>query len=166
MDSPETWRWIWLAAAMAFTVGEMATAGSFFLLPFGVGALAASLLAFLGVNVGWTWVAFVGVSALGLAALYPLRKRLDRGEPQDGIGARRLLGQAATVLEDVPGGPAETGLVRVGREEWRAESLEGRPIPAGTVVKVVEVRGTRVVVFAQPSLETENPAVPGDEKGV
>jgi membrane protein implicated in regulation of membrane protease activity len=166
MDSPETWRWIWLAAAMAFTVGEMATAGSFFLLPFGLGALVASILAFVGVDVGWTWVAFIGVSGIGLAALYPLRKRLDRGEPQDGIGARRLLGQAAAVLEVIPGGPAETGLVRVGREEWRAESLDGQPIAAGTLVKVVEVRGTRVVVYPQPALGTENPAAPGEEKGV
>ncbi len=40
--SSETWRWIWLGAAVAFTVGEIAVAGSFFLLPFAAGALAAT----------------------------------------------------------------------------------------------------------------------------
>jgi membrane protein implicated in regulation of membrane protease activity len=152
MDDPATWRWIWLVAAVLFTVGEVASAGSTFLLPFGIGAAVASVLAFLGVGLGWEWAAFVGVSVAVLAGLFPLRKRLDREDPQDGIGARRLLGQAGTVLQELPAGPAETGLVRVGREEWRAESLDGSAIPAGTIVKVVEVRGTRVVVFPQAAV--------------
>jgi membrane protein implicated in regulation of membrane protease activity len=84
---------------------------------------------------------------VGLA--YPLRRRLDREQPQDGIGSRRLVGEAGTVLELVPGTPTASGLVRVGREEWRAESADGRPIEPGTTVKVVEVKGTRVVVFPQ-----------------
>jgi len=89
------------------------------------------------------------VSAAGVGLAYPLRHRLDRDQPQDGIGSRRLVGQAATVLELVSGGAVDSGLVRVGREEWRAESADGQPIPAGTTVKVVDVRGTRVVVFPQ-----------------
>jgi membrane protein implicated in regulation of membrane protease activity len=146
MDDPEVWRWVWLVAAFVFAGGEIATAGSFFLLPFSAGALVAALLAFLGVNVTVELVAFLAVSAACLAALYPLRRRLDRAEPQDGIGARRLLGQPALVLADVAGTDLP-GMVRVGHEEWRAESLDGTPIAAGSRVKVVEVRGTRVVVF-------------------
>ena len=34
MDSPDTWQWIWLVTAVALAIGEMSTAGSFFLLPF------------------------------------------------------------------------------------------------------------------------------------
>jgi membrane-bound ClpP family serine protease len=41
----------------------------------------------------------------------------------------------------------------VGREQWRAESLDGSPIPEGAFVKVVEVRGTRLIVHPQSSLE-------------
>ncbi len=147
MDDPDAWRWVWLVAAFVFAGGEILTGGSFFLLPFSAGALVASLLAFLGVGVAIEVIAFLAVSALCLAALYPLRRRLDRAVPdQNGIGARRLLGEQAKVLVDVPGAH-ELGLVLVGREQWRAESLDGNPIPSGTSVKVVEVRGTRVVVF-------------------
>lgn len=153
MESPELWRWIWLIATVLFVVGEIASAGTFFLLPFGIGAAVAALLAFFGVGVGWEWLAFIGVSAVSLGALYPLRKRLDQEAPQDGIGSRRLLGEQATVLEALPAGPGETGMVRVGREEWRAESLDGSAIPTGSIVKVVDVRGTHVVVFPQPTLE-------------
>ena len=43
---PEVWRWIWLATAATFIVGEIAMTGAFFLLPFGVGAAAATAVAF------------------------------------------------------------------------------------------------------------------------
>ena len=109
--------------------------------------MVAAILAFLGVGVGWEWLAFVVVSGASLACLYPLRHRLDRSRPAEGIGSRRLIGQPALVLQDIPGGPAELGLVRVGREEWRAESRDGRPLPAGTNARVIDVQGTRVIVW-------------------
>jgi membrane protein implicated in regulation of membrane protease activity len=151
MDEPETWRWIWLVAAMAFGVGEMATAGSFFLIPFAIGGLVAAALAFAGAGVGVEWLAFVGVSVGALAALRPLARRFDR-EPTEGIGSKRLIGQDAVVLEEIPDGPNELGLVRVHREEWRAETIDGHALAAGTRVKVVEQRGTRLVVHRPAEL--------------
>ena len=147
MESPEVCRWIWLATSVTFVAGEMATPGIFFLLPFGLGAAVACISAFLGLALGLEWLLFVGVSAAAFAALWPLRERLDRGEPVQGIGARRLIGEPAKVLDAIPGGHAETGLVRVGREEWRAETVDGRAVEAGRAVKVVEVRGTRLIVW-------------------
>jgi membrane protein implicated in regulation of membrane protease activity len=156
VDSPETWRWIWLGAGVIFLLGEMHFFGSFFLLPFAIGAFVAAILAFLGVGLGWEWLAFLVVSLGSLACLYPLRHRLDRSRPVEGIGSRRLIGQPAVVLETVPGGPAsELGLVRVGREEWRAESRDGRPLQVGTNVRVIDVQGTRVIVW--PVDEIANP---------
>jgi membrane protein implicated in regulation of membrane protease activity len=146
MESPEFWRWVWLVAAVVFALGEMSTAGSFFLLPFALGALLAAILAFLGVDVAIEWLAFVAISGGSFAALRPLAKRLDRDEPTAGIGSRRLIGEQGVVLEDIPGGRHELGLARIGREEWRAESVDERPIPAGSRVRVVDVSGTRVVV--------------------
>ena len=146
MDQPETWRWIWLVAAVVFAIGEMAQAGTFFLAPFAVGAAVAAVLAFADIGITAEWAAFVGVSVATFASLRPLARKLDRGEPSDGIGSRRLIGQAATVLEPIPAGQHQLGLVRVHREEWRAETVDGSPAPAGAVVQVVEQRGTRLVV--------------------
>lgn len=147
MSSPDDWRWVWLVAAIGFTVGEMAAPGSFFLLPFGIGAGLAAVAAFAGVNVALEWAVFVVVSVVALAGLRVVSRRIDRPGPLEGVGARRLIGQVATVTEDVPPAPHTGGLVRIGGEEWRAESSHGDAIAAGTVVKVVEVRGTRVVVW-------------------
>lgn len=148
MDDPEFWRWVWLSAAVVFGLGEMTSPGSFFLAPFAVGAAVAALLAFAGAAVGLTWVVFVVVSLGTFVGLRPLANRLDAagGNPR-GVGARRLVGEEGLILDHVPAGPDEMGLVRVGREEWRAQSSDGQAIPKDTRVTVVEVRGTRVVVF-------------------
>lgn len=146
MDEPETWRWIWLALATLFAVGEMASAGTFFLAPFALGAAVAAVLAFADVGLALEWLAFVGISAGAFAGLRPLARRLDRAEPTEGIGSKRLIGQPATVLQAIPPGLHELGIVRVHREEWRAETLDGSPVDIGAVVQVVEQRGTRLVV--------------------
>lgn len=146
MDEPETWRWIWLAATAAFAIGEMASAGTFFLAPFAIGAGVAAILAFADVGLAPEWLAFLVVSGGTFASFRPLARRLDQGQPTEGIGSRRLIGQQATVLEEIPAGHHELGLVRVHREEWRAETVDGSGAPAGAVVQVVEQRGTRLVV--------------------
>jgi membrane protein implicated in regulation of membrane protease activity len=156
MDSPDTWIWIWLVAAFVFAAGEMASPGSFFLLPFAVGALVASALAFAGVGLIGTWSAFIGMSLATLVAMRPLARRLDQADVDHGIGARRLVGQAATVIQEIPG-TGELGLVRVQREDWRAESLDGTAIAAGTAVRVAEVVGTRVLVVPVDSSSHTRP---------
>lgn len=143
--SPETWRWVWLLAAAGLTVGELFT-GSFFLLPFAIGAAVAAATAFAGMPIGIEWAAFVAISAVASYFLIPLGRRLDRAHPQTGIGGNRLVGLEAVVLKDIPAGPSATGTIRVEREEWRAESMLGVPIPAGSTVLVRRIDGTRLVV--------------------
>jgi membrane protein implicated in regulation of membrane protease activity len=97
----------------------------------------------------------VGVSLAVLVALRPLAHRLNRSVDDTGIGSRRLLGQAAVVLREIPVG--DVGLVRVDREEWRAQSTDGSAIPTGTAVRVADVQGTRVIVAAVDQLSTSAP---------
>jgi membrane protein implicated in regulation of membrane protease activity len=156
MDSPEDWRWVWIIATAVFAIGELTSPGSFFLLPFAIGALVATVLAFLDVNIVIEWLVFVGVSLAVLAALRPVARRLNRSVDDSGVGSRRLLGQAAVVLRQIPAG-GDVGLVRVDREEWRAQSTDGSAIPPGTAVRVADVQGTRVIVAAVDQLSTSAP---------
>lgn len=162
MDSPEQWRLVWAVTAAVFAVGEMATPGSFFMAPFAVGALVAAILAFAGVSVAVEWIVFLVVSVITLAALRPLARRLDRNALDHGVGSRRLTGSRATVVGDIPGG-TDLGLVRIDREEWRAQSSDGTPIPAGTTVRVAEVQGTRVIVAFDtgPAVDSAPPDIDG-----
>ena len=52
----------------------------------------------------------------------------------------------AVVIGEIPGGTHGTGMVRIEREEWRAESIDGSPIDVGAQVEVLRVDGTRLVV--------------------
>lgn len=140
----DEWLVIWLAAAVFFAVGEMTSPGSFFLLPFAVGAAAASLGSLIGVGLLLEWVVFLVISCGALLALRPLARRLDRDGEDHGIGARRLIGQSAVITQTVPEG--DLGIARVQREDWRAESLDGSAIPEGTRVRISDLQGTRVVV--------------------
>jgi len=146
-SSPETWRWIWLVVTLVFLVGELSVAGSFFLIPFAVGALLAGVSAFAGAPLPLEWGLFLAGSVLSFAALRPLSGRLDRRTPLSRVGANRWVGREGYVLTDIPGGAASTGRIRLDREEWRAESLTGHPIRAGSTVLVSRVDGTRLVVM-------------------
>ena len=145
LSDAETWRWIWLIAAVVFAVGEISIAGSFFLAPFAIGAAVAAILAFAGADLDAQWISFLVVSAVLLAAMRPLARRLDKTPHVPGVGAQRQLGQHATVLEAIDG-PHDHGLVLFGGERWRADSATGAPIAVGTTVLITQVRGTRVVV--------------------
>jgi membrane protein implicated in regulation of membrane protease activity len=148
VDDPDLWQWVWLGAALVFGLGEMASPGSFFLAPFAVGAACAAVAALLGAATGLSWLVFIIVSLVAFAALRPLARRLDAvgGNPL-GVGAQRLVGEQGLVLTDIPAGIDEVGLIRVGREEWRAQSPDGSAIPKDSQVVIAEVRGTRVVVY-------------------
>ena len=145
MDEPESWRWFWLAATVFFAISEIVVPGTFFMISFAIGAFVACVLAFLDVNVGLEWLAFLVVSAIALAALVPIGRRVNSNS-QGSVGATRWAGRRAVVLREIPAGVNATGLVRVEREEWRAESSDGASIPAGTDVEVIRVDGTRLIV--------------------
>ena len=142
---PEVWRWIWLATAATFIIGEIATA-AFFLLPFGVGAAAATAVAFAGANATWQWLAFVLVSVAAFAGVRPLARRMKRGGNPGGVGADRLVGETGVVVTDLSPDPEHLGTVRIGREEWHAETPDRGHLPAGTSGEVVRIEGTRAVV--------------------
>ena len=159
LNDAETWRWIWLGAIVLFAVGELSVPGSFFMLSFAIGAAVADALAFAGSGMSVQWLAFVVVAGAALAVLVPLRRRLDRSTAHAKVGATRWSGRVGTVLADIPPGPHETGLVRIEREQWRAESSDSAAVPVGTLVTVLRVDGTRLIVV--PCAETEAAAHSG-----
>lgn len=146
----EIWFWVWVLLAAILFIAEIFTA-TFFLLPFGIGAAVAALLEYLGVSVGWQWVAFILVSAIALVVLRRYGDRLTH-EPPIRTGVDRLLGKSGVVLEQIVPNSAE-GRVRIEREEWRADSIDDAIVPVGTTVTVVRVDGTHLIVR------------PGDDRG-
>lgn len=142
VEDIEVWRWVWLGAAVVLGIGEMITAG-LFMLPFAVGAVVAGILAFFEVAVWVQIVVFLGVS---IAALWGLRSFAWReAEPTYPVGAKRYVDAIGTVVEPVDR-IAGTGRVRVETEQWSATTDLDGVIETNTEVRVVDVRGARLVV--------------------
>jgi membrane protein implicated in regulation of membrane protease activity len=135
--------WAWMILAALFIVGEIFTAG-FFLLPIGLGAAFAGLVALLGGNTTWQWVVFVISSFVLFLVSRRFAQKITKEQPP-GIGADRSIGQECIVLERIDN-LHDTGRVRMGKEEWRAESDGDDPIEKGVKVIVTKLSGTHLVV--------------------
>ncbi len=151
MSQSAAWALIWLAAAVVFGIGEMLMAGSFFLLPFAAGAILAAVVAAVVPGVLWSWLGFIVGSVAAFAGMRPFAQRLQDNAPEvAGIGANRLVGAVGVVVAPISATPGVAGMVKVGSEEWRADTPPGVALAAGTKVRVVEVLGTRLLVEPTP----------------
>ncbi len=147
MESPESWVMVWLALAALFLIGEIFIAGTFYLGPFGVSAAIAMVLAMLGVPIALQWAVFIVAGALLFWWALRWSQRFQAGQSLPvGIGADRLVGEIGRVIAQVPATTTASGRVQIGGEEWAAETGNGEAIDPDTIIKVLEVRGTRVIV--------------------
>jgi membrane protein implicated in regulation of membrane protease activity len=137
------WMWGWAAMAIIFLIAELFTTG-FFLVCFGIGAAAAALLAYLGVDPFIQVVAFIAVSGVAVLLTRPLTRRLNE-QQKNFVGSDRVLEKRAIVLTEI-NPPLGAGMVRVDAEEWRATSEDGRIIAKDEIVEVLRIEGTRLVV--------------------
>ncbi len=138
----KTWI-VWMIFAALMVVGEIFTAG-FFLLWFGVGAFVAGLAAALGLTPVWQLAVFVATSGILVFVSRTFASKISAEQP-GGIGADRLKGKIGIVLEEI-NNISNSGRVRLGREEWRAESNSDQIIKPNRKVMVVRLEGTHLVV--------------------
>jgi membrane protein implicated in regulation of membrane protease activity len=147
----KVWPWIWLVIAVAFALIELTVlAGSFVLLPFAVSAFVASILGFYDVPVEIQWIVFVVGGAAMFIGLYRWSRRFadDHAIPP-GVGADRLVGMIGVVTAPIlPDDSARRGRVVVAGEPWGALTDAAGPLAEGARVRIIAMRGTRVVVEA------------------
>jgi membrane protein implicated in regulation of membrane protease activity len=136
--------WVWVVAAAFFLVVEIFTV-SFFISAFGVGAIAAAVVAaILPGSYEAQMVVFIAVSGITVVLTRPFAERIT-GKQQEEFGVDRLRGQTGVVVETIDP-TTGSGRVRVAREEWRADAVDRQPIDVGAVVDVVDIEGTHLVV--------------------
>ena len=138
----ESWQWVFVLSTFTLLIGEMLT-GGFFVLPFSVGAASASALSFAEVEPPVLILVFIVVSALSLWGLREFASKDDDAIVP--VGANRYVDQTAVVTETIQG-VGTIGRVRLGTESWVAITDGDQFIAEGAVVRVSEVRGTRMVV--------------------
>lgn len=137
---------LWLVLGVVLVVSEVLSV-TLVLGMFGVGALVAAGLAFVGAGLLVQLLAFGGVSAAMLLLVRPpVRNALDRGGSTDRTDARLLAGSTAVVVQRV--GDA-SGQVRLNGELWRARPYAaGPPLEVGARVSVAQVEGATLLVYS------------------
>jgi len=134
---------VWTAAIIVFGVVEAVTAG-LVCIWFAVGAVAALVVAFIGVPL-WAQIAvFLVVSAAALAATRPLLKKITQGKVTP-TNADRVLGEIAKVTETIDN-ENSAGAVYVDGKTWTARSVDETIIPAGSRVKIEKLQGVKLLV--------------------
>lgn len=138
--------WIWFAGAVALSIAE-ALGGEFVLLMLGAGALVtAGASIFIPESLWWLQVLIFAVVSVALVTgARPALLRRFNQTPSIPSNVDAVIGSTATVVSTVD---SDGGQVKIGGEVWSAVGMDGhRPLPPGTPVTVVEVRGATAVVI-------------------
>ena len=136
---------IWAIAAVLLSVGEILTPGMFCLGPVALAAVAAAVVALLGVGVAFQLLAFIIGSIATVAFLRPIAKRHLHMPAAIRTGTAALEGTKAVVLQRVD---VNGGRVRIGGEEWSARAyMEDQVLEPGTRVEVVKIEGATALVY-------------------
>lgn len=145
----DLWPWIWLGVAVVFALVELVVVGgSFIILPWAASAFVAAILAFYDVSIEIQWAVFVFGGAILFALLYRWAQRFMKENTMDpGVGADRLVGLTAIVTSPiVPDDTTRAGRVSIDGETWGAITDGAYRIAEGARVRVLAMKGTRVVV--------------------
>jgi membrane protein implicated in regulation of membrane protease activity len=144
--------WHWLVIGLILVALEMAASGGFYVIFFGIAALAIAGLHVLD-WAGPVWLQLVLFSTISVGSLLffrgPLLKWMKLDQPGQDVDT--LVGDIAVPLEDIPSGA-------VGRAElrgtvWTARNQDGSALARGQRCRVVEV--DRLMIFLKP--ESERP---------
>lgn len=137
--------WHWIVLGLVLAVAELASAGGFYIIFFGLGAVIVGLLAWLGWSGPlWLQVAEFTVFSLILMALF--RRRL-LGTVQPNPQAPKidtLVGEIAITSEDVPAGGV--GRVELRGTGWSARAESGAAIARGSRCVVTRVDGLMLYI--------------------
>ena len=134
----------WLGLIVLFLIVEAACPVHLISIWFAAGSLAALLLGMMGASLGVQVGAFLLVSVILLASLWPLvRKYINPKITQTNVDA--IIGSTGLVIADIDNVSAQ-GQVKLGAMEWTARSASGDPISAGTLVRVERIEGVKLIV--------------------
>lgn len=139
--------WHWLVLGLVLVALEMAAAGGFYVIFFGIAAIAIAGLRFMDVA-GPVWFQLLLFSVISVALLLFFRQRLLRlwqpeGAPPD---VDSLVGSTAVALDDIAAGA-------VGRVECRGTAWSARNSTANLIAKGARcsvVRTDRLMLFVKP----------------
>jgi membrane protein implicated in regulation of membrane protease activity len=140
--------WHWIVLGLLLAAAEMASAGGFYIIFFGIGAIAVGVLSAFGLA-GPAWLQFGMFAAISVTSLAVFRNRVVRWlqpDPQ-APAVDAIVGEVSVALDDLA--PGQVGRVELRGTQWSARNLMSSVLPRGTRCRVVRVDGLTVDVVAE-----------------
>jgi membrane protein implicated in regulation of membrane protease activity len=142
-----TW-WLWVALGLLLGAIELATPGGFFVIFFGVAALAVGLgqLAGLGLPAWGQWLAF---PVLAIVALRLFRRPLlARLQPStSGPAVDSMVSEVAVPVTAIE--PGQHGRAELRGTLWSARNVGSTAVAAGQRTRVVAVNGLQLDIVPE-----------------
>lgn len=139
--------WHWLVFGLVLVLAEVATAGGFYIIFFGIGAIVVGLLSSANVA-GPVGIQILLFSVISVGSLLLFRRRLlgwFQTDPQ-APAVDQLVGEVAVVTEEVaPGG---VGKVELRGAAWSARTTGAAALTRGTRCRVTRIDG--LMLFVEP----------------
>jgi inner membrane protein len=132
--------WLWVVLGLGLIAVELVTPGGFYVIFFGIGALAVGALTLLRVveSVWVQWLLFPIVALVTLRLFrQPLLGRIQVG--QDGHEVDSLIGEVAIAAGPIA--PGQHGRAELRGSSWSARNVDTNPLAAGQRCRVVAVQG-------------------------
>ena len=144
--------WHWLLLGLVLTALELATAGGFYIVFFGVAAIIVSVLVLMDVG-GPLWFQLLLFSALAIASLLFFRNPIMRRLNLNAAGAPdidNMSSETCSVLSSMP--PGGNGRVEMRGTTWSARNIGTTPLSSGARCTVVRSDRLTLLVKAEEAL--------------
>jgi len=140
--------WHWMVLGLLLVAAEAASAGGFYIIFFGIGAIAVGALSAAGLG-GPAWLQLLMFAAISVTSLAIFRNRVLRWMQPDpqAPSVDPIVGEVSVAVDDLP--PGQVGRVELRGTVWSARNLMSSVLPRGTRCKVVRVDGLTVDVVAE-----------------
>lgn len=138
---------LWAIVMLVCACAELLS-GGLYIICLSVGALCTIPFAALGVDLPWQIVVFVIASVASIYTLRPLAKRyLHRKDSKKFTSnADAILGRQGIVSEEIPA--HGHGYLALDGDQWRANTIDGKPLPKGSRARIVARKSLIVTVEA------------------
>ena len=133
-----TW-WYWIFLGFTLAGAELLSPGGFYLLFFGIAAVSVGALAGMDVvQAAWLqWLLFSGLAVLSLLLLRRPLFRLTQRGPAREQEIDSMVGEVATLLEDLQ--PGRTGKAELRGSTWNARNIGTVTLSSGQRATVAKV---------------------------
>ncbi len=135
--------WIWLTLFIILLIVEVVTPSTLVAIWFAFGSAVAMLCNVLNLSVFMQFTAFFLVSLLSMFFVRPLVAAYLKPTSVP-TNYDRVIGETAVLIKPIENG--EWGTVKVLSTLWHCTNVNQEEIPAGTMIKVVAVEGSKLIV--------------------